>query len=96
MSDTPITDGCEVRFSTLFNPEDAMWVPSKKARELERQLNEAREASKHFHTEERNTRKAFSELNQIVNELIEAGQQMALYCESLDAVEKWNKVKNKL
>lgn len=41
MSDTPITDGCEVRFATLFNPEDAMWVSSKKARELERELNTA-------------------------------------------------------
>lgn len=43
MSDTPRTDACEVRFSTLFAGEDAMWVPSKKAKEIERDLNEANE-----------------------------------------------------
>ena len=42
MSDTPRTDACEVRFSTLFAGEDAMWVPSKKAKEIERELNAAK------------------------------------------------------
>lgn len=45
-SDTPRTDACEVRFSTLFAGEDAMWVPSKKAREIERELNAANERIK--------------------------------------------------
>lgn len=46
MSDTPRTDACEVRFSTLFAGEDAMWVPSKKAKEIERELNAANERIK--------------------------------------------------
>lgn len=36
MSDTPITDNAEVRFSSLCNPADSMWVPSKVAKTLER------------------------------------------------------------
>ena len=37
MSDTPRTDKSEVCFSSLCNPKDAMWVPSKVSRELERE-----------------------------------------------------------
>jgi hypothetical protein len=37
MSDTPRTNKAEVQFSSLCNPEDAMWVPSKVSRELERE-----------------------------------------------------------
>lgn len=40
---TPITDKSEVRFSSLCNPEDAMWVPSKVARELESENAKLRE-----------------------------------------------------
>ena len=46
MSDTPRTNACGVRFSTLFAGEDAMWVPSKKAKEIERELNAANERIK--------------------------------------------------
>lgn len=42
MSDAPITDAHQVRFTTLLAPEDAMWVPSSKAREIERKLSAAK------------------------------------------------------
>jgi len=40
MSDTPRTDKYEARLSSLCNPEDAMWVPSKVSRTLEREVME--------------------------------------------------------
>jgi len=43
MSDTPRTDKSEARFSSLCNPEDAMWTPSKIARQLERENAKLRE-----------------------------------------------------
>lgn len=43
MSDTPITDAHQVRFTTLLAPEDAMWVPASKAREIERELTSTTE-----------------------------------------------------
>lgn len=67
MSDTPRTDACEVRFSTLFAGEDAMWVPSRKARELERELSESNEYSRRINLKiadlckERDTLKAWIE-----------------------------------
>lgn len=42
MSDTPRTDKNSVRFSSLCAPDDARWVPSEFARQLERELTEAR------------------------------------------------------
>lgn len=46
MSDTPRTDKKSVRFSSLCAPDDARWVPSNFARQLERELNAANERIK--------------------------------------------------
>jgi hypothetical protein len=52
MSDTPRTDKSEVCFSSLCNPKDAMWVPSKVSRELEREnvnLRDVLRRAQHAH-----------------------------------------------
>jgi len=59
MIDTPRTDACEVRFSTLFACEDAMWVPSKKAKEIERELNAANERIKQLELELEKARRMY-------------------------------------
>lgn len=79
MSDTPRTDACEVRFSTLFAGEDAMWVPSKKAKEIERELSESNEYSRRLNLKIADLCKERDDWKNIAGEMLGA-LQMCMTC----------------
>lgn len=79
MSDTPRTDACEVRFSTLFAGEDAMWVPSKKAKEIERELSESNEYSRRLNLKIADLCKERDDWKNIAGEMLGA-LQMCMQC----------------